>query len=352
MMRAVVAWRSGNSAACVHELLAIRSRIYQIGGSNMQRELWRLLLIRAAIDAAASAAAAAASYRAYASTTARELNAPPAPARDSNLDERGAEGVGKGDAGWSSVTDVRAVVEEESTEEEGCGRSGLGVSDVRGVSGVAPAPRAHALSDASSGVVCPAVSNPAERNLAGVLGAGVSRSGGGETERVDALAHALPDALGDKYAAVKDAVYYVSAEKYAAVKDACYYSSLAQQLCNEARGTSSIRQHTSAYVSMRQHACYYSSLAQQLCNEARGTPNIRQHTSAYVSMRQHACYCSSLAQQLCNEARGTPSIRQHTSAYVSMRQHACYCSSLAQQLCNEAISAQPQRFMSVAVICI
>jgi len=96
MMRAVVAWRSDNSAACVHELLAIRSRIYQIGGSNMQRELWRLLLIRAAIDAAAA-------NRAYASTTARELNEPPAPPHDSSQDIRAGDGVGKGDAGWRCV---------------------------------------------------------------------------------------------------------------------------------------------------------------------------------------------------------------------------------------------------------
>jgi hypothetical protein len=106
---------------------------------------------------------------------------------------------------------------------------------------------------------------------------GMSRSGGGE--RVpDACPHTLPHALGDTYAAVRDAVYYVSAEKYAAVKDACYYSALAQQLRNEATG--SIRQHTSAYVS------------------------IRQHTSAYVSIHKDACYYSSFVQHLYNEATG------------------------------------------------
>jgi hypothetical protein len=56
-----------------------------------------------------------------------------------------------------------------------------------------------------------------------------------------------------------------------------------------------IRQHTSAYVSMRRHtlACV----------------SIRQHTSAHVSIRQRASACVS--------------IRQHTSAHVSVRQHTC-----------------------------
>jgi hypothetical protein len=55
----------------------------------------------------------------------------------------------------------------------------------------------------------------------------------------------------------------------------------------------SIRQHTSAYVSIRQHTS-------------------RQHTSAYVSIRQHTSAYVSIRHV---------SIRQHTSAYVSTRQH-------------------------------
>jgi hypothetical protein len=74
------------------------------------------------------------------------------------------------------------------------------------------------------------------------------------------------------------------------------------------------QQHTSAYVSIRQHmpAAYACS--------------IRQHTSAYVSIRQHmpAAYACSIRQHtlayvsICQQH--TPaayvSIRQHTSAYV------------------------------------
>jgi hypothetical protein len=53
----------------------------------------------------------------------------------------------------------------------------------------------------------------------------------------------------------------------------------------------SIRQHMSAYVSIRQHTSAYVRSAFRLIYVS-----IRQHTSAYVS------------------------IRQHTSAYVSIRQ--------------------------------
>jgi hypothetical protein len=69
----------------------------------------------------------------------------------------------------------------------------------------------------------------------------------------------------------------------------------------------SIRQHTSAYVSIRQHesACV----------------SMRQHTSAYVSMRQHAS-----AYVMRPHTSAYVSIRQHTSAYVSIRQHAPTCS--------------------------
>jgi hypothetical protein len=124
---------------------------------------------------------------------------------------------------------VPAAVEEERNEEEGCRRSGL---EVRGVTTHASAPNAHTLTDTSIGAVNNAVCNT-ESNLAGA--GGMSRSGDGGRVS-EACPDALPDALGDAYAAVRDTVYYVSAEKYVAVKDACYYSSLAQQLCNEAVG--------------------------------------------------------------------------------------------------------------------
>ncbi len=64
----------------------------------------------------------------------------------------------------------------------------------------------------------------------------------------------------------------------------------------------SIRQHTLAYVSIRQHM-----------------KKIRQHTSAYVSTSKatreiEACLAASVAEHTSAELR-------HTSAYVSIRQH-------------------------------
>jgi hypothetical protein len=68
-----------------------------------------------------------------------------------------------------------------------------------------------------------------------------------------------------------------------------------------------VRQHTSAYVSIRQQSSPQSRLAPS-------GAYVRQHTSAYVSIRQQSSPQSRLA----------PSgayVRQHTSAYVSIRQH-------------------------------
>jgi hypothetical protein len=70
----------------------------------------------------------------------------------------------------------------------------------------------------------------------------------------------------------------------------------------------SIRQHTSAYVSICQmRATQHTSAYVSIC-QMRAT----QHTSAYVSIRQHTS-----AYVRCEQH----SIRQHTSAYVSIRQH-------------------------------
>ncbi len=61
----------------------------------------------------------------------------------------------------------------------------------------------------------------------------------------------------------------------------------------------SMRQHTSAYVSIRR-------TSHKTCTPF-ASASIRPHTSAYVSIRQHtSAYVS---------------IRQHTSAYVSIRLH-------------------------------
>jgi hypothetical protein len=49
---------------------------------------------------------------------------------------------------------------------------------------------------------------------------------------------------------------------------------------------------------------------------------MRQHTSAYVSIRQHTSVCSDL------ELASYVGMRQHTLAYVSIRQHTSVCSDL------------------------
>ncbi len=77
----------------------------------------------------------------------------------------------------------------------------------------------------------------------------------------------------------------------------------------------SIRQHTSAYVSIRQHmAC--ECPPKRKCAQALARAEV-QHTSAYVSIRQHPSASVSIRQH----PSASVSIRQHPSAYVSIRQH-------------------------------
>jgi hypothetical protein len=105
-------------------------------------------------------------------------------------------------------------------------------------------------------------------------------------------------------------------------------------------------QHTSAYVSIRQHTseylrgCHRGAVGDQLllaaprsrcrallariwgyvpgCNSSRASHlRIRQHTSAYISIRQHTSAYVSIRQH----TSAYVSTRQHTSAYVSIRQH-------------------------------
>jgi hypothetical protein len=72
-----------------------------------------------------------------------------------------------------------------------------------------------------------------------------------------------------------------------------------------------------AYVSMRQHASAYVSIRQRIC-EVHACECIRQHALAYVSICQricevHACEC---IRYVSAYAKCTP-----VNAYVSMRQH-------------------------------
>jgi hypothetical protein len=92
----------------------------------------------------------------------------------------------------------------------------------------------------------------------------------------------------------------------------------------------SIRQHTSAYVSIRQRLRQERAPLPHASAAAAGSApappayvSIRQHTSAYVSIRQHTSAYVSIRQH----TSAYVSIRQHTSAYASMRQHTCTCES-------------------------
>jgi non-ribosomal peptide synthetase component E (peptide arylation enzyme) len=85
-------------------------------------------------------------------------------------------------------------------------------------------------------------------------------------------------------------------------------------------------QHTSAYVSIRQHASYTACVNYVTfkIQQTSACVRIRQHTPipvfwlhACVSIRQNMSACASIRQN----ASAYVSIRQHTSAYVSIRQH-------------------------------
>jgi hypothetical protein len=88
-------------------------------------------------------------------------------------------------------------------------------------------------------------------------------------------------------------------------------------LSSSLRPASSIRQHTSAYVSIRQHTC-----SEYVCS------SIRQHTphtsayAAYVSIR-----LSFTSVILSSSLRPASSIRQHTSACVSIRAASTYAAA-------------------------
>jgi hypothetical protein len=104
--------------------------------------------------------------------------------------------------------------------------------------------------------------------------------------------------------------------------------------------TCRIRQHTSAYVSIRccQHVCCMRMCA----TTSFATCRIRRHThtSAYVSIRccQHACH--DIFRNLPRTFLSPPPplrIRQHMSAYVSICQHTS-----AYVTCRNFLSAPPR----------
>jgi hypothetical protein len=91
----------------------------------------------------------------------------------------------------------------------------------------------------------------------------------------------------------------------------------------------SIRQHTSAYVSIRHILASTSTpvYANRWCTEHTSAHvSTRQHTSAYVSIRQPTSADVSRRQHTSADV----SKRQHTSAYVSIRQHTSAYVSIRQ----------------------
>jgi hypothetical protein len=79
-------------------------------------------------------------------------------------------------------------------------------------------------------------------------------------------------------------------------------------------------EHTSAYVSIRQHTSHTSSMQTA---RALVLPrwSIRQHTSAFVSIRRIRQVCKQPGRSCCR-AGAYVSIRQHTSAYVAYVKYA------------------------------
>jgi hypothetical protein len=98
-----------------------------------------------------------------------------------------------------------------------------------------------------------------------------------------------------------------------------------------------------AYVSIRQlnltNPAVFAALRNQTnrpdgCRLCRPGVDIRQHTSKYLSIRQHASACVSMRrnqtnrQDGCRHSRPAGGIRQHTLKYLSIRQHTSACVSI------------------------
>jgi hypothetical protein len=143
-------------------------------------------------------------------------------------------------------------------------------------------------------------------------------------------------------------------------------TSAARPCANSAEYSIYIRQHTPAYVSIRQHTSQ-TRLAQlapvptrpntHVSRRQHASVSMRQHTSAYVSIRQHtpayvsirqhtsACMCQHMSEyvSICRHTPSYASIRQHTSAYVSSplrerrRQYAHVCTSKASKVSTSRI---------------
>jgi hypothetical protein len=111
------------------------------------------------------------------------------------------------------------------------------------------------------------------------------------------------------------------------------HASAYADVCSRGRPSPSAgqRQRMRSYVSIRQHTSAYGSIRLHALIRGRTAPAyaiIRQHTSAYVSIRQNTAAYGSMPSPAAGQRqrmRSYVSIRQHTSAYVSIRQHTAAC---------------------------
>jgi hypothetical protein len=114
------------------------------------------------------------------------------------------------------------------------------------------------------------------------------------------------------------------------------------------------RQHTSAYVSIRQHTSAYVKEAvgeEEAYRAERPVRRTHVHaaTCAYVSIRQHTSACVSIRQH----TSAYVSIRQHTSAYVSIRAHGNLRRQrrrLSPRRMSAALSIAPRRTLTSPAI--
>jgi hypothetical protein len=101
-----------------------------------------------------------------------------------------------------------------------------------------------------------------------------------------------------------------------------------------------IREHTSAYVSIRQHTSNTSPVSIASANQPIAYVGIRRHTSAYVSIPEESAHIDATRETASETTWSTLMllpprfcIRQHTSAYVSIHQYtSAYASIRARRL--------------------
>jgi hypothetical protein len=87
--------------------------------------------------------------------------------------------------------------------------------------------------------------------------------------------------------------------------------------------------------------CPYSVAAARCASPA--SHSILQHTSAYVSIRQHTSACGSALRLACHPQHTSAYVgtRQHPSAYVGIREHPSYLPRAARKYLSPAEPAAP-----------